>query len=225
MEYVSFADLKSKAVFLTHKAEWGNCTACPLCKSRKQVVFFRGRIPCDLLFIGEAPGESEDSRGYPFVGEAGKYFDKLLQSAFLAAGPRDEFKLPRLHYQPTYGITNIVACIPLAPDTEEFEGRTVKLGSGTIRPPNRQEAAACQPRLEQIVRIAQPKQIVCLGDIAVRYWAKLKIQLPMHKLLHPANILREESPGIQAQKEKRWLLTMADILKGINNGARTQNTR
>jgi len=34
-----------------------------------------------IMFLGEAPGEDEDRRGLPFVGRAGKTFDKLLASA------------------------------------------------------------------------------------------------------------------------------------------------
>ena len=32
------------------------------------------------MFIGEAPGESEDKSGIPFVGRAGKLFDKYLEA-------------------------------------------------------------------------------------------------------------------------------------------------
>lgn len=32
------------------------------------------------MFVGEAPGESEDASGIPFVGRAGKLFDKYLEA-------------------------------------------------------------------------------------------------------------------------------------------------
>ena len=38
------------------------------------------------MFIGEAPGESEDLSGTPFVGRAGKLFDKYLEAVGI---PRD----------------------------------------------------------------------------------------------------------------------------------------
>src|SRR6185436_6793566 len=34
----------------------------------------------ELLFIGEAPGATEDKTGLPFVGAAGKFLDELLAS-------------------------------------------------------------------------------------------------------------------------------------------------
>ena len=34
-----------------------------------------------IMLIGEAPGESEDKSGQPFVGRAGKVLDKMLNSA------------------------------------------------------------------------------------------------------------------------------------------------
>ena len=55
-----------------------NCRKCPLCETRKNVVFGSGNRNADLMFIGEAPGEKEDLSGIPFVGAAGKLLDKFL---------------------------------------------------------------------------------------------------------------------------------------------------
>lgn len=55
-----------------------NCTACPLCQRRTNVVFGVGNRNADILFIGEGPGEQEDLRGEPFVGAAGKLLDDML---------------------------------------------------------------------------------------------------------------------------------------------------
>ena len=57
-----------------------SCEKCELCKTRTNVVFGTGNREADLMFIGEAPGESEDLSGIPFVGRAGKLFDKYLQA-------------------------------------------------------------------------------------------------------------------------------------------------
>ncbi len=55
------------------------CTLCPeLASTRKNVVFGSGNADADLMFIGEAPGASEDEQGVPFVGQAGKLLEKLL---------------------------------------------------------------------------------------------------------------------------------------------------
>jgi DNA polymerase len=54
------------------------CTRCPLHQSRTTVVFGAGNADADLMFIGEAPGANEDRMGLPFVGQAGKLLDKLL---------------------------------------------------------------------------------------------------------------------------------------------------
>lgn len=55
-----------------------NCTACPLCKTRTNLVFGTGNREADLMFVGEAPGEQEDKTGIPFVGAAGQLLDKYL---------------------------------------------------------------------------------------------------------------------------------------------------
>jgi uracil-DNA glycosylase family 4 len=56
-----------------------SCTRCPeLAATRKTVVFGAGNADADLMFIGEAPGASEDEQGVPFVGRAGKLLETLL---------------------------------------------------------------------------------------------------------------------------------------------------
>lgn len=54
------------------------CTACPLYKTRTNLVFGCGNTSADLMFVGEAPGEREDATGIPFVGAAGQLLDKYL---------------------------------------------------------------------------------------------------------------------------------------------------
>ena len=60
-------------------AEADACQRCPeLASTRKSVVFGAGNEDADLMFIGEAPGASEDEQGLPFVGQAGRLLEKLL---------------------------------------------------------------------------------------------------------------------------------------------------
>ncbi len=64
------------------------CVRCAeLAGTRKSVVFGAGNADAKLMFIGEAPGASEDEQGLPFVGRAGKLLETLLQEIGLT---RDE---------------------------------------------------------------------------------------------------------------------------------------
>ena len=55
------------------------CTRCAeLAATRRQVVFGAGNADAALMFVGEAPGASEDEQGVPFVGRAGKLLEQLL---------------------------------------------------------------------------------------------------------------------------------------------------
>jgi uracil-DNA glycosylase len=66
-------------------AQARQCTRCPeLAATRKTVVFGAGNADAELMFIGEAPGASEDEQGLPFVGRAGKLLDKLLEEIGLS---------------------------------------------------------------------------------------------------------------------------------------------
>ena len=55
-----------------------SCTACPLYATRRKLVFGTGDENSRVMFVGEAPGESEDAEGVPFVGAAGKLLDRYL---------------------------------------------------------------------------------------------------------------------------------------------------
>ena len=59
------------------------CRRCGLCETRRNVVFGDGSPDADIMFIGEAPGETEDNTGIPFVGRAGQLFDKYLAAVGL----------------------------------------------------------------------------------------------------------------------------------------------
>ncbi|MCL2773241.1 MAG: uracil-DNA glycosylase [Oscillospiraceae bacterium] len=55
-----------------------NCKKCGLYKTRTNLVFGKGSHSAKIMFIGEAPGETEDREGLPFVGRAGKLLDKYM---------------------------------------------------------------------------------------------------------------------------------------------------
>jgi uracil-DNA glycosylase len=77
----------------------GGCVKCPeLAAARQTVVFGAGNADADLMFVGEAPGANEDRAGLPFVGQAGKLLDKLL----------DEIGMSR----PDVFVANVLKCRP-----------------------------------------------------------------------------------------------------------------
>ena len=66
-------------------AEARGCVRCSeLAAARHTVVFGAGNADAELMFIGEAPGASEDEQGVPFVGRAGKLLGTLLEEIGLS---------------------------------------------------------------------------------------------------------------------------------------------
>lgn len=57
-----------------------NCQRCPLYKGATNSVPGEGNPDAKIFFAGEAPGYWEDQQGRPFVGQAGKLLDKLIES-------------------------------------------------------------------------------------------------------------------------------------------------
>jgi uracil-DNA glycosylase family 4 len=72
-----------KAVFEQAKT----CRRCAqLASTRQTVVFGSGNADADLMFVGEAPGANEDKQGLPFVGQAGRLLEQLLNEIGLTRG-------------------------------------------------------------------------------------------------------------------------------------------
>jgi uracil-DNA glycosylase len=80
-------DAVERAAALREYAErTAGCTKCTLAGGRTQVVFGSGNPDAELMFVGEAPGFHEDQQGLPFVGQAGKLLEQLLEGIGLTRG-------------------------------------------------------------------------------------------------------------------------------------------
>lgn len=144
------------------------------CEGAYKRVLARGQVPCDVLFVGEAPGESENVIGRPFVGPAGKLLDTIIGRSLHGSGLR-------------YCLTNLVCCIPRSDD-------------GTLKAsePDVDQIRCCAPRLQEFIRLCDPRMIVCVGALARDWLArgfKHSIKLPSEdiqliNITHPAAILR-----------------------------------
>lgn len=61
-----------------------SCTLCPLHREARNPVPGEGNPEAGLVCVGEAPGETEDQLGRPFVGRAGQLLDKILNAIKLS---------------------------------------------------------------------------------------------------------------------------------------------
>jgi DNA polymerase len=115
------------------------CVACGLCRTRTQTVFSDGREHARVMFIGEAPGESEDRQGVPFVGAAGQLLTDIIQKGMGLA--RNEVY-----------IANVLKCRPPG-----------------NRDPEAEEKALCTPYLDRQIELVNPELIFALGLHAARH--------------------------------------------------------
>ncbi len=158
------------------KKQAHDCHLCLLSKSRTNVVFGEGDLNADLMFIGEAPGATEDRLGKPFVGRSGELLTKMIENVL------------QLKREEVY-ITNIVKCRP----TDNRE-------------PSATEAHTCQPFLLKQIELIRPKIIVALGATAYHYLSGdetniSKVRGTIHKqngytlipTYHPSYLLRNPS--------------------------------
>ena len=127
------------------KTAAAGCMGCDLYKYATQTVFGEGRIrTSEVMFVGEQPGDEEDLAGHPFVGPAGRLFDKALAEAGI---DRDK----------TY-VTNVVKHFKWKPR-----------GKRRIHEkPRAAEIRACEPWLAAELEIVHPGILVCLGATAAQ---------------------------------------------------------
>jgi DNA polymerase len=163
-----------------------SCTACTLCRNRRQAVFGMGPQAARWLVVGEAPGEQEDRQGLPFVGRSGQLLDAMLASVGMSR-ERDVF------------IANVIKCRPPG-----------------NRNPKPEEIAACGPYLMRQIELLKPERILVLGRFAaqtllgtdapigslrgrVHMFKARDREIPVVVSYHPAYLLR--SPG---EKARTW---------------------
>lgn len=181
-----------KLTYRDHKARWENCQGCVLCDRRRKVVLGKGTLPCDVLFVGEAPGASEDVIGTPFVGPAGSLLDDLIKRASDGMELRIAF-------------TNLIACIPKDENGD-------KVGE-----PEEESIHACTDRLEEFLLLARPKLLVCVGKLPAK-WIPKKFGYnhfdSIIEVMHPAAILRSEV-SVRSLLMQRAMVTLADAFSEI----------
>lgn len=126
------------------RREAAGCRACPLWEHATQTVFGEGAAAAEVMFVGEQPGDQEDTLGRPFVGPAGRLLDEALSEA---------------------GIDRDAAYITNAVKHFKWTER----GKRRIHAkPNASEVAACRPWLDAELAAVQPRVVVCLGATAAQ---------------------------------------------------------
>ena len=146
-----------------------------------KIVFGRGSDNPKILFIGEAPGFSENEKGKPFVGRSGRLLDTWISE---------------LEIKKDFAIVNVVPIIPLK--------------EGKIRPPTDEEINYFLPITQQYIELLKPKLIVLLGRSAasifdktlspgqVKHYKKTKLFF----IYHPSYYLRRGGKGYEGELVK-----------------------
>lgn len=173
--YKDWSQLESKA---------GSCRACPLAQTRTQTVTSRGDKDGQLLIVGEAPGEKEDSLGRAFVGDSGRLLDIMLDSVGLDSCL----------------VTNTVRCRP--PQNRN----PTKAECRTCFSYLQSEIALVDP--QAILCLGKTSASTLLGRVA-KFERLMNrqhhyYQYPVWVAYHPAYLLREPSLSKHSPKWQTW---------------------
>jgi uracil-DNA glycosylase family 4 len=130
---------------LQHAIEqYDACARCHLCASRMSVVHYKGNPDAKVVFLGEAPGREENNMGEPFVGPSGKLQDVANRNNGIDSH-RDLFWM------------NVLGCRPADHWQKD-------------RPPTAAELSACSERVWMMLSVVRPRVVVCLGEIATKFF-------------------------------------------------------
>jgi uracil-DNA glycosylase family 4 len=164
------------------QAEVAVCRKCALCETRTQTVFGTGNKQADWMVIGEAPGQSEDLQGQPFVGKAGQLLTEMLRALNLAR--EDVF------------IANILKCRP--PDNRDPKADEIEACHAYLQ----RQLALVQPKIILAVgRIAAQSLLKTEAPLAkLRNKVHTLDETPVVVVYHPAYLLRSLS-----EKRKAWM--------------------
>lgn len=176
-----------------HVERWSSGCGSTMCQYANRICYGRGTIPCNVVFIGEAPGESENCIGEPFVGPAGFELNRWIEAAIP----------PTV----TYALTNLVGCLPRDPET----GSKAQL-------PVHEDVLQCSDRLLEFIRIANPNLIVLVGKQAEHYFTKgyrdclfPDLDIPTIEVSHPSYVLRQP-PAKRQQIVPRAIIRIRDAV-------------
>lgn len=156
------------------------CDKCPdLVESRRRITWGCGDVNSKVMFVGEAPGRNGcDITGIPFTQDpSGEYFQYALFCS-------------KMEFKKVY-TTNIVKCCPKHSYSADGEMRFAN------RTPTDQEVENCVQYLITEIDKVNPEIIFCIGkvsyDILINktYSTKIKENIHIHYLVHPAFYLRQ----------------------------------
>jgi uracil-DNA glycosylase len=179
------------------KRETNACRECPLGERATQSVFGEGPVHARLMVVGEQPGDKEDLKGRPFVGPAGRLFDRAISEL---GWSRDKLY-----------VTNAVKHF-------KYELR----GKRRIhKTPAQREADACLHWLESEIALVRPVALIALGAVAVRsllgrrvpvmsergHWHEDAAGRRVLVTLHPSALLRGDSE----QRDAAWTAWIEDL--------------
>jgi uracil-DNA glycosylase len=168
-----------------------------------------GPIPADILFVGEAPGKTEVQQGKPFVGMAGKTFEKYLTSIGLT---KDNIR-----------ITNTCFFRPIT-IKEDKNGKS----SVSNRTPKQSEVDLFREVLDDEIKLVNPKIIVTMGNIPLKRLTNFKAigdchgklyyneELKKHvfPMYHPSSLTYNRNESFLQTYEEDWQ-KLKEALKSV----------
>jgi probable DNA metabolism protein len=183
--------------------EAGDCRRCHLHEPATQTVFGEGPADAPVMFIGEQPGDQEDTIGRPFVGPAGQIMDRAMEEAGID--------------RRTIYITNAVKHFKFTPRGKRRIHQT----------PEAPEIQACRFWLDVERVQLRPKLLVLMGGTAARAVMGRQVTITRERgrpirledgqaafvTVHPSFLLRVPDEDAKAREYRAFVRDLEAVRK------------
>ncbi|MBI1302452.1 MAG: uracil-DNA glycosylase [Phycisphaera sp.] len=185
------------------------CPHCTVATGHRSIVFGEGDGDAALVFVGEAPGETEDMTGRPFVGPAGEKLDGMISAMGLSRAK--VYIANVLKTRPPGNRT------PLAQEVERC-GPYLLAQLAIIRPRAIVTLGGPASKLLLSTELGITRLRGVASKVTLGTAAGAPFEVPVMPTFHPAYLLRNYTPEVRAQV---WsdLLQVLDLL-GLPRPAR-----
>jgi DNA polymerase len=158
------------------------------------------------MLVGEQPGDQEDRVGRPFVGPAGRLLDAALEHAGIERS--------RVY------LTNAV---------KHFKFVVIERGRRLHKKPTAAEVRACNPWLQEEIRLIKPRVIVALGATAAQALLGKQFRVTQNRgkpirselaeaivaTVHPSAVLRAPD-DVREEARREFFADLKAVAKYLN---------
>lgn len=155
-----------------------SCRLCSLGCDKRLInrPVIRGTVPCNVLYIGEAPSVHDHSGNQPLIGVVGDTLEEIHNA------------LAPMFKQATAAFITTVQCLPFPPENVKDKDH---------RAPNKSESRTCfDAHTQHLINLCNPDVVVLVGEVAKTTVRQSPDREYVH-IRHPSSMFRQKDLALE----------------------------